>query len=378
MAITLKIGSPVEGNDFYGRERELELALKRIQNNNLMLAAPRRVGKTSFAKMFLSQMRDCGWDGIFVDLEGLSDIPSFFKAIHQLLMEMPNVSRSQQVMNYMKSHMPNIDLSANIVGVEAKISLARQMSDGFDNLLSILKEIGKPTVIILDEMTVFLEKLLNTEGDSLVKEFLDKFRALRQMSCSNCRWLVASSVGVRHFASVHHVSETINDFMDFPLGAFNDEEAMGLVSVLSESEGLDINNTCAQYMLSKIGWNIPYFIQLMVSYITNEHITEQDIDAAYEDVLRTSAFESWSERLTKEYGETEVIARKILCQICLTPEGKTREDIEALLDLNDFPMEQFSTLLMTLENDGYLAKDGTRRYFRSPLLRDYWKRKFCE
>lgn len=46
MAIKLKIGSPVVGEDFFGREVELKKAESLIRDNNLMLAAPRRVGKT--------------------------------------------------------------------------------------------------------------------------------------------------------------------------------------------------------------------------------------------------------------------------------------------------------------------------------------------
>ena len=46
MALKLKIGSPVAGEDFFGRNAELRKAEMLIEDNNLMLAAPRRVGKT--------------------------------------------------------------------------------------------------------------------------------------------------------------------------------------------------------------------------------------------------------------------------------------------------------------------------------------------
>ena len=51
MALKLKIGSPVAGEDFFGRNAELRKAETLIEDNNLMLAAPRRVGKTSFKRM---------------------------------------------------------------------------------------------------------------------------------------------------------------------------------------------------------------------------------------------------------------------------------------------------------------------------------------
>ena len=378
MAITLKIGTPVVGSDFFGRKNELALAQKRLMGNNLMLAAPRRVGKTSFARMIMSQMGDMGWNSVFIDLEGLSDVGGFFNAIHKALLELPNVGKSQQVFNYIKNHIPNINLSANIAGVETKVQLSKQVTDGFEIIQSNLQKLEEPTLIILDEMTVFLDRLLDDDGERLVKDFLDKFRSLRQNSLAQCKWLVASSIGVRHFASTHRLSDTINDFMDFPLGAYNDEEAVGLVKALAASEGLGIDEDCIHYLLSKIGWNIPYFIQLMISYLPGKQITHSDIDDAYDTVLNTSAFETWSERLTKEYGETEKYARRILDLLCLRPAGRMRDEIEYYIDIEGWDMEHFSTLLMTLEKDGYIGKDGSRRYFRSPLLRDYWKKKFCE
>ena len=45
------IGGVAEGKDFFGRTKELERAIELLEDgNNLILAAPRRVGKTSFAR----------------------------------------------------------------------------------------------------------------------------------------------------------------------------------------------------------------------------------------------------------------------------------------------------------------------------------------
>ena len=50
MALKLKIGSPVAGEDFFGRNVELRKAETLIEDNNLMLAAPRRVGRPLLPK----------------------------------------------------------------------------------------------------------------------------------------------------------------------------------------------------------------------------------------------------------------------------------------------------------------------------------------
>lgn len=49
--IANKVGPCVEKEDFYGRKNELNNAWRLIETgHSLILAAPRRVGKTSFAK----------------------------------------------------------------------------------------------------------------------------------------------------------------------------------------------------------------------------------------------------------------------------------------------------------------------------------------
>lgn len=56
MAITNKVGPPVTGDDFYGRTEELSRAIKYLDtNHSLVLSAPRRIGKTSFAKRLLEE-----------------------------------------------------------------------------------------------------------------------------------------------------------------------------------------------------------------------------------------------------------------------------------------------------------------------------------
>lgn len=50
MCISNRIGPPVEGEDFYGREKEIRKAIKLLDSNHsLLLSAPRRIGKSSLA-----------------------------------------------------------------------------------------------------------------------------------------------------------------------------------------------------------------------------------------------------------------------------------------------------------------------------------------
>ena len=47
--ITNILGTPVEGPDFYGRENAIKQHLNLLENHDILLLGPRRIGKTSFS-----------------------------------------------------------------------------------------------------------------------------------------------------------------------------------------------------------------------------------------------------------------------------------------------------------------------------------------
>ncbi|MGM9740765.1 MAG: hypothetical protein ACI3ZP_09200, partial [Candidatus Cryptobacteroides sp.] len=68
------IGPPVTGANFYGRTSELEEALSLMeQGNSLLLASPRRVGKSSFSKKLIELSEDRGYRSVYLDLQGVSN-----------------------------------------------------------------------------------------------------------------------------------------------------------------------------------------------------------------------------------------------------------------------------------------------------------------
>ena len=376
MAIKLKIGSPVIGEDFFGRESELKKAEVLIQDNNLMLAAPRRVGKTSFARKLMDTLKAKGWNTIFVDLEEINSIPHFFKAFHDELMKLPEASLTDKVRAMMKKWIPGIELSTPGLPVKTTVKIGSPCNDDFKDLADALNMLNNNTLVVFDELTVLLESLLGTnDGEREVRSFMNQFRALRSATSEKCSWLICSSIGVRNFTTQHNISDTINDVADFDLGAFTDGEAREFVNQLSESVGIEINEDVTNYLLRKIGWNIPFFIQLIVSRLPIGKVSEADIDEAYTQLLQTGSFDTWYERLNIEYGNKKDVAKLVLRYLCVSTEGKRREEIynHIYAKYPSFESEDMGLLLRALMTDGYLVKDSEHYRFRSPLLRDYWK-----
>ena len=380
MAIKLKIGSPVVGEDFFGREVELRKAEALIRDNNLMLAAPRRVGKTSFARRLIDTLSSKGWNTIFIDLEEITCIDHFFNAFYGELVKLPETKVVEKVKAKMRKWLSGVELSTTGLPLKAAVKMESSDNNDFKDLADILNTLDNHTLVVFDELTVLLKSLSDkNDNEQTVRTFLNQFRAMRSATSEKCNWLICSSVGVRNFTTQHNLSDTINDVADFELGAFSDEEATKFVSILAESIGIEVNAEIKGYILDKIGWNIPFFIQLLLSRLPAGEITKTDIDEAYGHLLQTGSFDTWHERLNIEYGGNKDVAKLILKYLCVNVDGKTRDEIynHIYAKIPSFEKDELGLLLRALMTDGYLVRDSEQYKFRSPLLRDYWKETFC-
>lgn len=238
---------------------------------------------------------------------------------------------------------------------------------------------------VIDELTLFLGILNKSEdGIEKVTYILNWLRSLRQVEKTKIRWLFCGSVGLRNFASSKNLSYTINDLTEFTLDELDRKEAAGLLFELGKSEEIEMNDEIINYVLDRLSWNIPYFIQVIFSKLAEDYdgaLTYDTVDAAYKKLCSENYLSTWSERLG-EYQEYELPARHILKLLSTQPAGVERNILLDRLMTGQEPSNvekvdlALSKILEMLENDGYIMKNGALRTFRSPLLRDYWFDKF--
>jgi methionine aminopeptidase len=380
MSIANKVGAVVEGNDFFGREKELKYAWNLITHgDSLILSAPRRVGKSSFSKKMLKLATEAGWKSLYVDLQGIKTEEQFVK----LFIEKIQAETWWSKLGKKAGKIVN-SIHIKIKGFELNSSIWQ--SDIYDNIQKLVEETGE-ILIVMDELTIFLNNLLTTEnGKEKVESFLNWMRSIRQISGSQVRWIFCSSVGIENFAVTHNLSYTLNDVHPFPIDAFTENEAKEFISKLDVSEKIVFTESHIQYILNKLSWYLPFFIQILVAkiyslvYVQEKELSEQTIDEAYNQLITEKHFNSWDERL-KEYKENEKYIRHILKRLCKSQTGESREILlDALIQIiNQEQAENIlAKILHALQNDGYIIVNNDRKYvFRSPLLRDFWFNRFA-
>ena len=387
MCISNKIGPPVEGEDFFGREKEIRKANRLLDSNHsLLLSAPRRIGKSSLAKRLIEEKKQQGWKCVYIDLEETTTEEGFLRLVIEAFKE--NGIWKQLAEGMSKGLVSVLDRIEKIsLGpVDLNIGKREEQEDLYKNLKELIKH-DEDTFIVVDELTLFLGILNKSEnGAEKVAFILNWLRSLRQVSKTNVRWLFCGSVGLRNFTSAMNLGYTINDLMEFGLGELSREEAEGLLSGLCKSEDMEMGEELINYTLDKLHWNIPYFIQVIFSKLAEEYedeVTKESIDIAYNKLCSENYLSTWSERLS-EYREFEVPARQILKSLSTQPVGMERDAmLNILMTGQDASKVEeidylLSKVLEMLENDGYILKMDSIRAFRSPLLRDYWFNKFVQ
>ena len=385
MCISNKIGPPVEGDDFFGREKEIRLANRLLdRRHSLLLSAPRRIGKSSLAKKLLDEKKKQGWKCVYIDLEETNTEDGFLRLVIDAF-------SSNGIWKHVVSEAAQ--KLTSVFGKIEKVSIGPfefnfGKKEERENLYKNLKELihhDENTFIVIDELTLFLGILNKSEdGIEKVTYILNWLRSLRQVEKTKIRWLFCGSVGLRNFASSKNLSYTINDLTEFTLDELDRKEAAGLLFELGKSEEIEMNDEIINYILDRLSWNIPYFIQVIFSKLAEDYdgaLTYDKVDAAYKKLCSENYLSTWSERLG-EYQEYELPARHILKLLSTQPAGVERNILLDRLMTGQEPSNvekvdlALSKILEMLENDGYIMKNGALRTFRSPLLRDYWFDRF--
>ena len=384
-------GKRVKGTNFFGRQAEVARVWSRLQTDNLLLSAPRRMGKSSLMLELLAKAPERRWQAVYMSAEDAVDERDFVAKLFAEVARSPEMGEVAARLEKLKWGRKLSEIRKLSVASLA-LELSQSAPDGWEILAAELENSlfrlssGRRVLLMIDELPVFLLALLRASPERALT-FLRWFRALRHGPVGRSdelRWLVAGSIGLAPLARRERWSAQINDLFPVSLGAFSAEIARDFLLALGQRYRLPLDAAAAQQILEVVGWPIPFFLQLFVSEIRDRPpgpLEPEAIEEVREALLGLDArkhFSPWWERLSDELGATDaVLARRMLSACAVDPEGATRDTLRALVaghHLEEEREERFLWLLEVLENDGYLVEAERRWSFRSPLLRAVWTR----
>jgi len=348
------------------------------------MLAPRRIGKTSLIYRLCQTSQEHGFFSLHCSLAGCEDerdcVKEIFKALQNLH---TNGQKFGKLFESIKSF--------NVAG--ANISFANDAEDGWR---AAGEEIGKALtasegnwLVCIDELPVFIVKLLQQgePGRQRARTFLYWLRELRQTHFQRVKWLLAGSIGLDTMTARLRIGDAINDLEPYKLDAFSLETARRFLGELAQSYSLPLDEAAIDYLIMRVGWPVPYYLQLMFSHLNDEYVDHQTrptpaaIDTVFDKLLGHGYrvhFDYWRQRLDDELGQPEAgYASRILDLICPAPEGMATDALSQALQAQvndpDTRDRMLRHLLQILESDGYLVRHETGRYaYRLEWLRMYW------
>ena len=399
------VGPPTRGDDFYDREEFLELLWDRLEAGNILLAAPRRFGKTSV----MYRLIDCpetGWKPVHVDAESIREPVNFIIAI------LDSLFADRQIRNFLISSWKNAArwVRGLIEGIEittpwdvsTKIRFKEKIQSNWqehgEELLKSLRAFDKTKrlLIIIDELPVMLELFSENQiSKADVRTFLYWFRKLRTdpgLGLTNCRFLIGGSIGIEHYLSRLGASSSFNDFERMTLTELNPQRGAVLLERLLKSRKIRLSKKTQREMLQLVGAAVPYFIQVFVTEIANElanrpgTIGPKRLEDVYQQrILGASCksyFEHYYERLRHYEKGQEQAAKALLKELALNhPNPVQRDHLYGIYKktLGQRTSEEgFARLIGDLENDFYIQRRLEKGYFFvSKILCDWWRRYYA-
>jgi uncharacterized protein len=387
------IGSPAEGDDFFDRPKILSKLRRELDNlANILLVAPRRVGKTSLVIRLCDQWRsDHKRKAVFVNVEGRSDELAFAE---KLIDELAKAGLNPEILTRAMGIFTKIRQALGGKGISVpglEVSLGEAADADHSTLGKVLESVfrkieeGENQVLIaIDEMPEFLLTLQKADdGPKRVMAFLHWLRELRQTYRGKIRWVFLGSIGLDNFVEDQKLQKLINDLQIFTLEAFSTEEADAFLKALGESNALALAEPERSEIIRQIGWPLAYHLQLFFHELRD--IESRSISSAFESLLqpqKLAYFDTWRQRILDQFREPDAAAcMAILDHLCIYRDGRELGQILDYLMAKkpsadvDKVKDQLTWLLIVLQRDGYLLESGGRYTFRSFMLREYWRRR---
>ncbi len=343
-----RVGTPVRGKDCFGRERFVELVWQKVAAGHVLLAAPRRFGKTSVMYRLMDAPRD-NYKIVHADLEALTDAATF---LTELVVQLANDSRFTQIARGLSGLRKNLwsafrtnfsELEAFKFKIKLRDELKQDWQSAGEDLFKKLSAQSHPVLFILDEFPMMIDRMARSETHR--EEAKTLLRWLRKLRLSpdikNVHFLIAGSIGIGQVLNDLGEIASINDFEQLRLEPFTPKTARQFLAALSERHKMELSEECQEKILHLLGTLVPYFIQILFSEIyktyvqEEEPVTPESIERIYRNkVLGVDCktyFDHYYGRLRDYYRPHEEKAiKRLLRELAVTSTAQARRCVPPL------------------------------------------------
>lgn len=388
-------GRWVSGEDFFDRERELEVLKTRVcEHNHLLLTGQRRMGKTSILRELGSRLESEGWVFLFADVEGATcaedAIAEIARAVHPVRSIASRFAGTmRRVLNESVEEISALDFG---VKIRAGLDAGSWRRHG-EQLLRNCAIYEKPVLLVIDELPIFLKRMLNRDGDKRrVDEFLSWLRSVLQaLEEESLVLIVSGSIGLVPLVRRLGIPDRINHLSALRLEPWSREASIACFEQLARSHRLLIADGVPEAAYEVLGIGIPHHVQSFFARLRDFSIMQGGKRVVAEDVAhvyRTALLGPWGQPDLVHYetrlkealdDESYTLAMDILAETAtqgVFTDGARGQLATLSSGVTDNPSVRIADTLEVLIHDGYLESSDNGYRFSSRLLRDWWSAHF--
>ena len=356
------------------------------QGRNLLMLAPRRIGKT----VLLNHLRETagahGFRAIVLDVEGFREEKDFFRACCAAIQE--ELSTGRKVMSAFTQRLNQLLQGQSGASGDWRQWLVQTDWQEFaDHLFAHLDEHQEdpPWLMLVDELPVFVKSLQDKGSVVAIRNFLYWLRAMRQKH-RRIRWLYTGSIGLDTVARRNQVEGALNDLDTYSLRPFDSETAGSFLADVAGRRACTLEAPASEAILQRLGWLSPYYLERIAEDAcalagSAARITLAHAHAAMDrllDLEKRLYWGTWREHLDRNFSEPDQgRLYRILETVARSDVGADRNLLLTALNRGGESVGEATLrdLVDTLLADGYLCAGENGAYrFRMNLLREWWLR----
>ena len=395
-AMISSTGRWVSGDDFFfDREAEPEVLHARVrEDNHVLLTGQRRMGKTSILRELERRFKREGWTIFFIDVErSTSPEDAIADIAGAAFPYRPVMSRfAMNMKRWLTDSVEEISASQFRLRVRAGLDSGNWHRYG-EQLLRDCTHQGKPALLEIDELPIFLKRMLQLEGDvTQIDAFLSWLRSMTQILGENSPVLILSGrIGLVAFVRRIGIPDRINHLDPFRVGPWDRNSSVACFARLAECYQLPVEGDIGGAVYDALGVDIPQHVQSFFAHLREYAIMQgrqrllvEDVREVYVNALLGPSGQSdhvnYEVRLNEALdGESYSLAMEILAEAAVhgvfTPSPQRCLAVLYRELVEDAPGHIADALEM-LVHDGCLEAGKGGYGFPSHLLKDWWAARF--
>ena len=392
----------VEGDRFFDREVEIEALTERVRDGtHTLISAQRRMGKTSLVRELLRRLGEQGdFAPVFVDLE---DTETAADAVVEIAAAARKVrsnwarirDRIEKSTSAAVDRIDQLSVSELKVKLRARVDAGNWRTEG-DAVFASLANSGRPVVLVIDELPIFVNRLLQghdynmtSERRRKADEFLSWLRKNGQEHARRISMIVSGSVGLEPILKRAELSALANIFSPFDLNPWDEETAITCIGLLALQYDVRFPEAVCREMCRRLRCCIPHHVQVFFDKFHEYLRRHGRREATLDDVSRVYSegmlgvrgqihLEHYESRLRMVLGdEAYSIAIDLLTETAVRDgvlsDGSIAQCGAYLSSLPDPTTIRIVDVLHVLEHDGYLVRQEDGYRFVSGLVEDWWR-----